>query len=119
MTVGNTPTDLGGIPLSSVMSPGNTGQVSGGNVTPVPLQGHPGSFLDSANNPSTSAMMGYMYPLIVQKGHSVTGGAGKTLTFTFANNNNQGNSIICCVGLGEVESGASITLAITDSQGNS
>src|ERR1041385_1520957 len=118
MTIGNTLTDTGGIPLSSVISPGNTGQTSGGNVTPVPLQGHPGSFLDSAGNPSTAATMAYLYPLVVQKGHSVTGSAGKTLTFTFANNNNQGNSIICCVGLGEVESGSSITLAVTDSQGN-
>src|ERR1041385_4077342 len=118
MTIGNTLTDTGGIPLSSVISPGNTGQTSGGNVTPVPLQGHPGSFLDSAGNPSTAATMAYLYPLVVQKGLSVTGSAGKTLTFTFANNNNQGNSIICCVGLGEVESGSSITLAVTDSQGN-
>jgi len=118
MTVGNTPADVGGIPLSSVMSPGNTGQVSGGNVIPVPLQGHPGSYLDSANNPSTAAMMAMLYPQIVQKTNNVTGSAGKTLNKAFTNNNNQGNSIIVALGMGEVDNGSTITLAVTDSAGN-
>lgn len=117
MSVGNTLTDIGGIPLSSVMSPGNVQRTSGGNVTPVPLMGHPGAYWDSGGNPSTSAMFGYMYPLTVQKGNNKTGSAGKTLTFTFANNNNQGNSIIVALGMGEVE-GANITLAVTDSNSN-
>ncbi|OLE53281.1 MAG: hypothetical protein AUG51_13910 [Acidobacteria bacterium 13_1_20CM_3_53_8] len=118
MTVGNTPADVGGIPLSSVMSPGNTGQVSGGNVIPVPLQGHPGSYLDSANNPSTAAMMAMLYPQIVQKTNNVTGSAGKTLNKAFTNNNNQGNSIIVALGIGDVDNGSTITLAVTDSAGN-
>ena len=116
MTIGNTPLDLGSIPLGTVISPDNTGQVSGGNVIPQPLQGHPGSFIDGGGNPSTAAMMSFLYPRIVQSGHAVTGSGAKTLTFTFANNNNQGNSIVVCMSMGEVEA-ANITLAVTDSAG--
>ena len=117
MTIGNTPLDLGSIPLGTVISPNNTGQTSGGNVIPQPLQGHPGSFIDGGSNPSTAAMMGFLYPQIVQSGHSVTGSGAKTLTFTFANNNNQGNSIVVCMGMGEVDNGTTITLAVTDNAG--
>jgi hypothetical protein len=117
MTIGNTPVDQGlVIPLPTVISPDNTGQTTG-NVTPVPLQGHPGSYIDSGGNPTTAAMMGYLYPRPVQKKSAITGSAGKTLTCTFDNPNNQGNSIVVCVGLGEVENGSTITLAVTDAPG--
>lgn len=119
MTYGATPLDGSSpqIPLGTVISPNNTGQ-STGNVTPVPLQGHPGSFLDTSLNPTTAAMMGFLYPQTLQKNHAVTGSAGKTLNCSFTNANNQGNSIVVCVGLGEVENGSTITLAVTDSNSN-
>src|SRR2546429_2962266 len=116
--IGDTPTDLHGIPLGTVISPNNAGQVSGGSVIPVPLQGHPGSYLDGGSNPTTAAVMSFLYPQIVQKANNVTGSAGKTLNKAFTNNNNQGNSIIVALGMGEVDNGSTITLAVTDSAGN-
>ena len=97
------------IPISSAVSPGNK--------TPVGVQGAPGAFVDVNNNPTTAVVTSFIQPRIVQKGNNVTGSAGKTLAFTFANNTTNGNSIVVVLGMGEVE-GANITLAVTDSQGN-
>ena len=57
-------------------------------------------------------------PGISQRVTGVTGSGAKTLAIAFANANLAGNSIVVCLGMGEVESGSSINLAVTDSQGN-
>ena len=102
--------DLQGIPIPDGYSREN-------NTFPAAAM-EPGAYQDSFNNPSSALLLSFFRPLIVQQGSAVTGSAGKALTYTFANNNIAGNSIIVTMGMGEVEA-AGITLTVTDSQGNS
>lgn len=109
MAFGTEPLDATLIPISSVYSKEN-------NSFPA-LAGEPGAYLDGNGNQSSTVVMSFLRPLILQKAHAVTGGAGKTLSCAFGNNNIAGNSIVVCVGMGEVE-GANITLTVTDSNSN-
>lgn len=110
MAFGTESLDASLIPISSVYSKEN-------NTFPA-LVAEPGAYQDANSNQSSAPVMSFLRPLIVQKAHNVTGSGGKTLTCAFTNNNIAGNSIIVCVGLGEVENGSTITLAITDTLGN-
>lgn len=119
MTWGSTPvttTTLGAnqYPASAVGSP----DTPSGNFTVV--AGYPGAYQDSNSNAATAAIWQVLTPRILQSNHAVTSSGGKTLTCAFANNNIKGNSIVVCVGMGEVEvgGGSPITLAITDSNSN-
>lgn len=109
MAFGTEPLDASLIPISSVYSKEN-------NAFPA-LAGEPGAYLDSNSNQSSVVVMSFLRPLIVQKAHSSTGSGGKTLTCAFGSNNIAGNSIVVCVGMGEVE-GANITLTVTDTLSN-
>ena len=110
MAFGTQADDAANIPISSVYSKEN-------NTFPA-LQAEPGAYKDTNSNQSSAAVMSFLRPLIVQKNHSVTGAGGKTLTCAFSNNNIAGNSIIVALGMGEVDNGSTITLAVTDSQSN-
>lgn len=109
MAYGTEPLDASLVPISSVYSKEN-------NTFPA-LQGEPGAYQDSNSNQSSAVVMSFLRPKVWQSAHNVTGSAGKTLTCAFGSNNIAGNSIVVCVGMGEVE-GANITLAITDTNSN-
>lgn len=108
-TTNSQPTDLAGVPISSIYRKED-------NTFPA-LASEPGSYQDAFSNPSSAAVMSFLRPLIVQKKSAVTGSGAKTLTCTFDNPTQPGNSIIVVMGMGEVE-GAGIVLVITDSQSN-
>jgi hypothetical protein len=110
MAFGTQSDDAANVPISSVYSKES-------NTFPA-LQAEPGAYRDANTNQSSAAIMSFLRPLIVQKNHSVTGAGGKTLTCAFSSNNIAGNSIIVALGMGEVDNGSTITLAVTDSQGN-
>jgi lipoprotein-anchoring transpeptidase ErfK/SrfK len=110
MAFGTQPDDAATVPISSVYSKES-------NTFPA-LQSEPGTYKDSFSNQSSAAMMSFLRPLIVQKAHNVTGSGAKTLTCAFAANNIAGNSIIVSMGMGEVDNGTTITLAITDTLAN-
>lgn len=110
MAYGTESLDASLIPISSVYSKEN-------NTFPA-LAGESGAYQDSFNNQSSAVLMSFLRPKVWQSAHNVTGSGGKTLTCAFTNNNIAGNSIVVCVGLGEVENGSTITLAITDTLGN-
>jgi hypothetical protein len=107
---GSQPNDASGVPLSSVYS-------TAGNSFPA-LQAELGTYQDANSNQSSAAVMSFLRPQIVQKAHNVTGSGGKTLTCAFTNNNIAGNSIVVVMGMGEVDNGSTITLAITDTNSN-
>jgi len=113
MTFGTVPSG-GGIPLSSVYIPGTASSnltALGGNFATT----------DAAGNTSAAAsvyLAGVGLSAILQKANGVTGGAAKTLAIAFGSNTTKGSGIIVSLGMGEVQSGATITLAVTDSQGN-
>src|SRR5258708_7305491 len=113
-TVGDVSRDASNDPIGSVYSPNTP------NKDLTPMQGGPRS-ADSLGVTSAPAAVyitpASFLPSIVQKGNNVTGSAGKVLQFTFTNPTGKGNSIVVSLGMGEIE-GASITLAVTDSQGN-
>ena len=110
MAYGTEPLDASLVPISSVYSKEN-------NTFPA-LQGEPGAYQDSNSNQSSAVVMSFLRPKVWQSAHNVTGSAGKTLTCAFGSNNIAGNSIVVCVGLGEVENGSTITLSVTDSNSN-
>jgi len=110
MTYGTEPTDAAFVPISSVYSKEN-------NTFPA-LQGEPGGYYDTNSNTSTAVITSFLRPKVSQSAHAITGSGAKTLNCAFGNNNIAGNSIVVCVGLGEVENGSTITLAITDTLGN-
>lgn len=110
MAFGTQPDDAAVVPISSVYSKEN-------NTFPA-LVAEPGAYQDTNSNQSSAAVMSFLRPLIVQKAHNITGSAGKTLTCAFTNANIAGNSIIVCMGMGEVDNGSTITLAVTDSNSN-
>lgn len=110
MAYGNEPLDGEFIPISSGYSKEN-------NSFPA-LVMEPGAYQDTFSNQSSAVVMSFLRPKVWQSAHNVTGTAGKTLTCAFGSNNIAGNSIVVCVGLGEVENGSTITLAITDTNSN-
>lgn len=110
MAFGTQPDDAGNVPLSSVYSKEN-------NTFPA-LAAEPGAYKDANTNQSSAAVMSFLRPLIVQKAHNVTGSGAKTVTCAFTGNNIAGNSIIVAMGMGEVDNGSTITLAITDTLTN-
>lgn len=110
MAFGTQPDDGANVPISTVYSKEN-------NSFPA-LQAEPGAYKDSNSNQSSAAVMSFLHPLIVQKNHSVTGSGAKTLTCAFSSNNIAGNSIIVALGMGEVDNGSTITLAVTDTNSN-
>src|SRR5882757_461093 len=111
MVFGNEPLDGSlTIPPSTVYSKEN-------NTFPA-LVAEPGAYQDSFSNQSSVPVMSFLRPRVWQSAHNVTGSAGKVLTCAFVGNNIAGNSIVVCVGLGEVENGSTITLAVTDTLGN-
>jgi hypothetical protein len=109
MAFGAEPVDSNNVPLSTAYVPNDTFRA---------IQGTPGAYTDGSGNPSTAVIMSFLQPTIVQKTNAITGSAGKTLSKAFASNNIAGNSIVVSMGMGEVEA-ANITLAITDTLGNS
>jgi hypothetical protein len=103
-------------PLDASLIPISSGYSKENNSFPA-LVMEPGAYQDAFSNQSSAVVMSFLRPKIWQSAHNVTGSGAKTLTCAFGNNNIAGNSIVVCVGMGEVE-GANTTLTITDSSGN-
>src|SRR2546430_11424509 len=83
------------VPISSVYSPEN-------NTFPA-LEGSPGVYVDAFGNPSASPMMSFIQPRIVQQAVAVTGSGAKSLSCSFRNPVMGGNSIVVCLGVGDME----------------
>ena len=106
---GAQPLDGGGIPISSEYSPQN-------NTFPA-MQGADGAYVDAYGNASTAPVMSFIQPRVVQRGVAQTGSGAKRLSCSFSSANVGGNSIVVCLGVGDVEDGVT-SFQITDTQGN-
>jgi len=113
-------------PTDSIGNPISTGYVPAPNANFIAVQSSPFVSTDTSSNNSTAAVvlpapsthgLPFVAPCITQKTSGVTGSGAKTLAIAFVNNNITGNSLVVVMGMGEVEA-AGITLAITDTLGN-
>jgi len=104
------PLDGNGIPTSSEYSPQN-------NTFPA-MMGADGALVDQFGNQSTAPVMSFIQPRVCQRGIAQTGQGAKSLSFTFNAPNVGGNSIVVCLGVGDMED-AVTSFQVTDTQGNS
>jgi hypothetical protein len=106
---GTQPTDGATVPISSEYSPQN-------NTFPA-MQGADGAYVDAFGNPSTAPVMSFIQPRVVQWKTAQTGAGAKSLSCSFQNPNTGGNSIVVCLGAGDMED-AVTSFQITDTKGN-
>ena len=103
------PIDGNQVPTSSEYSPQNN--------TFFAMQGADGAYVDQFGNQSSAPVMSFIQPRVVQRGVAQTGAASKSLSFTFSAPNIGGNSIIICLGAGDMEDSVT-NFQVTDTQGN-
>src|SRR5712675_1617857 len=103
------PIDGNQVPTSSQYSPQNN--------TFFAMQGSDGAYVDQFGNQSSAPVMSFIQPRVVQRGVAQTGAASKSLSFTFSAPNVGGNSIIICLGAGDMEDSVT-SFQVTDTQGN-
>lgn len=103
------PLDGNGVPTSSLYSPQT-------NTFPA-MQGADGAYVDAYGNASTAPVMSFIQPRVVQQAAAVTGSGAKTLSCSFRNPVTAGNSIVVCMGAGDMEDGLT-SFVVTDTQGN-
>jgi hypothetical protein len=97
------------VPISSEYSPQN-------NTFPA-MQGADGAYVDAYGNASTAPVMSFIQPRVVQRGIAQTGAGALSLSFTFKAPNMGGNSIVVCLGVGDMED-VKTNFVVTDTQGN-
>lgn len=103
------PLDGATVPISSEYSPQN-------NTFPA-MQGADGAYVDAFGNLSTAPVMSFIQPRPVQRNIAQTGAGSKTLSCSFNAPNVGGNSIVVCLGVGDIEDSLT-SFQITDTQGN-
>jgi hypothetical protein len=103
------PLDGNTVPISSEYSPQNN--------TFLAMQGADGAYVDAYGNASTAPVMSFVQPRIVQRAVAQTGAGAKTLSCSFNAANVGGNSIVVCLGVGDIED-AVTSFMVTDTQGN-
>lgn len=106
---GTQPNDAANVPISSEYSPQN-------NTFPA-MQGADGAYVDAYGNASTAPVMSFIQPRVVQRATAITGSGAKSLSCSFPNPVMGGNSIVVCVGAGDMEDGLT-SFVVTDTQNN-
>jgi hypothetical protein len=103
------PNDSATIPISSGYSPQN-------NTFPA-MQGADGAYLDAFGNMSSAPVMSFIQPRVAQRNYALTGAGSNILQCTFNAPNIGGNSIVVCIGVGDMEDSVT-SFKVTDTQGN-
>jgi hypothetical protein len=103
------PNDSATVPISSEYSPQN-------NTFPA-MQGADGAYVDAYGNASTAPVTSFIQPRVVQRGIAQTGAGAKSLSYTFPNPVMGGNSIVVCLGVGDMEDSVT-SFVVADSAGN-
>jgi hypothetical protein len=107
--IGVQPLDGAQVPTSSQYSPQNNSFTM--------MQGADGAYVDQFGNQSSAPVMSFIQPRVAQRAIAQTGSGAKSLSCSFPNANIGGNSIVVCVGIGDMED-AFTSFAVTDLQGN-